>query len=42
MLQKVLIKKSWRLWNLMIGEQAHKKDMLKLNTQLESYGKKVG
>ena len=37
MLQKVLIKKPGDS-NLLIGEQAHKKDILKLNAQLEANG----
>ena len=40
MLQKVLIKKSGDS-NLLVGEQAHKKDILKLNVQLEADGKQV-
>jgi DNA-directed RNA polymerase subunit beta' len=40
MLQKVLIKNSGDS-NLLIGEQAHKKDILKLNAQLEAKGKQV-
>jgi DNA-directed RNA polymerase subunit beta' len=40
MLQKVLIKKPGDS-NLLIGEQAHKKDILKLNAQLEVDGKQV-
>jgi hypothetical protein len=38
MLQKVLIKKPGDS-NLLIGEQAHKKDIIKLNTELEANGK---
>ena len=40
MLQKVLIKKPGDS-NLLIGEQAHKKDILKINAQLESNGKQL-
>ncbi len=40
MLQKVLIKKSGDS-NLLVGEQAHKKDIIKLNAQLEANGKQV-
>jgi DNA-directed RNA polymerase subunit beta' len=40
MLQKVLIKKPGDS-NLLIGEQSHKKDILKLNAQLEANGKQV-
>ncbi|MDA9632618.1 DNA-directed RNA polymerase subunit beta' [Pelagibacteraceae bacterium] len=40
MLQKVLIKKPGDS-NLLIGEQSHKKDILKLNAQLEASGKQV-
>ena len=40
MLQKVLIKDSGDS-SLLVGEQAHKKDILKLNKALESKGKKL-
>jgi DNA-directed RNA polymerase subunit beta' len=40
MLQKVLIKKPGDS-SLLVGEQSHKKDILKLNAQLEANGKQV-
>ena len=39
MLQKVLIKNSGDS-NLLVGEQAHKKDIIKMNLDLENAGKK--